>query len=67
MPWVSLETLKNLEFSLESDIWSLGVTFWEIFSLGCLPYAGMTCNSEFIHLLENGLRLPKPKFSTTDL
>jgi serine/threonine protein kinase len=66
-PWASVETLKNLEFSSKSDVWSLGVTFWEMFSLGALPYAGMTWNDEFIHLLENGLRLSKPNFATNEL
>jgi serine/threonine protein kinase len=64
---VSIETLKKLEISSKSDVWSLGVTFWEMFSLGALPYAGMTWNDEFIHLLENGLRLSKPNFATNEL
>jgi serine/threonine protein kinase len=66
-PWASVETLKCLEFSSKSDVWSLGVTFWEMFSLGALPYAGMTWNDEFILLLENGLRLSKPIFATNEL
>jgi serine/threonine protein kinase len=66
-PWASIETLKELEFSSYSDVWSLGVTLWEMFSLGASPYGGMTWNDEFLHLLENGMRLSKPTFSTNEL
>jgi serine/threonine protein kinase len=64
---VAIETLKKLEFSSYSDVWSLGVTLWEMFSLGASPYVGMTWNDEFLHLLENGLRLSKPSFATNEM
>jgi serine/threonine protein kinase len=67
VPWVSVETLRSLEFSSKSDVWSLGVTFWEIFSLGAVPYSGMTWNDELVQHLESGLRLSKPKFATDEL
>jgi serine/threonine protein kinase len=67
LPWVPIETIKGLEFSSKSDVWSLGVTFWEIFSLGAFPYSGMAWNDELVQLLENGLRLSKPKFATDEL
>ena len=36
--WMALECLQYNVFSAKSDIWSLGVCLWEIFSLAMEPY-----------------------------
>ncbi|XP_035701631.1 tyrosine-protein kinase receptor torso [Folsomia candida] len=58
--WMALESLKAFEFSVKSDVWSYGVTIWEIFSLGDQPYPTLTWNEAFIQALSSGLRPPRP-------
>ncbi|ODM94805.1 Tyrosine-protein kinase receptor Tie-1 [Orchesella cincta] len=62
LPWrnMAIESLKQMQFSVKSDIWALGITLWEIYTLGDKPYVGMRYNSDFIKLLQGGMRPPKP-------
>jgi len=46
--------------------WSYGVTCWEVFSLGRLPYAGIE-NQYIIRTLKNGYRLEKPDLCSDKL
>lgn len=58
------ESLTNLEFSTQSDIFSFGVLIWEVFSLGDSPWPGCEWTSNFASQLMDGMRLPKPTFAT---
>ncbi|ODM99250.1 Fibroblast growth factor receptor [Orchesella cincta] len=62
IPWklMAYETLIKMEFTCKSDVWSFGITAWEIFSLGKIPYAGLSWTVDFTDELLTGLRLPKP-------
>jgi serine/threonine protein kinase len=57
--WTAPEVIKHGTFSSSSDVWSFGVTMWEIFSYGELPYQSMS-NREAIDAVARGYRLPSP-------
>eukprot|EP00005_Dracoamoeba_jomungandri_P002720 CAMPEP_0174260100 /NCGR_PEP_ID=MMETSP0439-20130205/8839_1 /TAXON_ID=0 /ORGANISM="Stereomyxa ramosa, Strain Chinc5" /LENGTH=882 /DNA_ID=CAMNT_0015344257 /DNA_START=631 /DNA_END=3279 /DNA_ORIENTATION=- len=61
--WSSPESLQYKKFTHASDVWSFGVTMWEIFSYGAEPYPGLS-NTQVIEAILNKDRPPKPKQST---
>ncbi|XP_052256185.1 ALK tyrosine kinase receptor-like isoform X14 [Dreissena polymorpha] len=38
----SPETLLHNQYTFQSDVWSLGLLFWEVLSLGKTPYEGLS-------------------------
>ena len=46
--------------------WSYGVTCWEIFSLGRIPYPGVD-NANVITVLKSGKRLVQPQLCPPEL
>ncbi|CAH0383280.1 unnamed protein product [Bemisia tabaci] len=57
--WYAPESYNNGTFSSASDVWSFGVTLWEMFSFGQPPYGDMK-GDEVINFVEGGSRLPRP-------
>ncbi|KAH8384584.1 hypothetical protein KR093_001801 [Drosophila rubida] len=57
--WYAPESFNNGIFSHASDVWSFGVTLWEMFALGAPPY-GDKLNANAIEMVNQGYRLPQP-------
>ncbi|XP_058965898.2 fibroblast growth factor receptor 4 [Pocillopora verrucosa] len=64
--WMSMEALRGT-CTIKGDVWSFGVTLWEIVTLGELPYTGIKGILELYELLEGGARLPKPLHCSDEL
>ncbi|XP_070538021.1 tyrosine-protein kinase HTK16-like [Ptychodera flava] len=54
--WYAPESIYYGTFSHSSDVWSFGVTLWEMYSFGDQPYGDMM-GAQVIQLLEEGKRL----------
>ncbi|CAL8118447.1 unnamed protein product [Orchesella dallaii] len=65
--WMAVESLKQLEFSTKSDVWSYGITLWEMYSLGDIPYPGLSWDINFVTELENGLRMQSPSRAPSNI
>ncbi|XP_042368582.1 tyrosine-protein kinase receptor TYRO3-like [Plectropomus leopardus] len=57
--WMAMESLSESVYTTKSDVWSFGVTMWEIVSRGRTPYPGVH-NHELLDLLLSGHRLKPP-------
>ncbi|KAG7278395.1 hypothetical protein CRUP_038558 [Coryphaenoides rupestris] len=64
--WMSLESILNRSYTHQSDVWSYGVTVWELMTFGTKPYDGIPA-SEIAGVLEKGERLPQPPICTIDV
>jgi serine/threonine protein kinase len=57
--WMDVDFLETSIFTMSSDVWSFGVVFWEMLSIGRTPYAGCNAN-DTIKEIKAGLRLSPP-------
>uniref|UniRef100_A0A671XJ71 Receptor protein-tyrosine kinase n=1 Tax=Sparus aurata TaxID=8175 RepID=A0A671XJ71_SPAAU len=64
--WMALESILNRTYTHQSDVWSYGVTVWELMTFGTKPYDGIPA-SEIARVLEKGERLPQPPICTIDV
>ncbi|ELU14235.1 hypothetical protein CAPTEDRAFT_151490 [Capitella teleta] len=63
--WMAPESLAKEEgkervYTKETDVWSFGITLWEIYSMGETPYPKQKSHG-VEDLLRSGYRLPKPE------
>uniref|UniRef100_A0A8B9SWL2 Receptor protein-tyrosine kinase n=1 Tax=Anas platyrhynchos TaxID=8839 RepID=A0A8B9SWL2_ANAPL len=64
--WMALESILHRIYTHQSDVWSYGVTVWELMTFGSKPYDGIPA-SEISSVLEKGERLPQPPICTIDV
>ncbi|XP_055693525.1 tyrosine-protein kinase Shark isoform X2 [Lutzomyia longipalpis] len=64
--WYAQESFNYGTFSHASDVWSFGITLWEMYTLGEPPYGDMK-GVDVIKLIEEGKRLLKPTLCPDDI
>ncbi|XP_048868800.1 receptor tyrosine-protein kinase erbB-2 [Brienomyrus brachyistius] len=64
--WMALESILHRKFTHQSDVWSYGVTIWELMTFGAKPYDLIPAR-QIPELLEGGERLPQPLICTIDV
>ena len=64
--WGSPEAVHGLVFSEASDVWAVGVTCWEVFANGKMPWPGENNNSTMLKI-RKGKRMRQPKSCPSDV
>jgi L1 cell adhesion molecule len=64
--WLALESIHHRIFTHQSDVWSYGVTLWELFTYGKRPYDNIHAY-DIPEFLEKGQRLSQPSICTIDV
>nr|KAG5703678.1 hypothetical protein BaRGS_002552 [Batillaria attramentaria] len=57
--WMAPESLKDGVFTCMSDMWSYGVVLWEMATLACQPYQGLS-NEEVVKFVVEGRIMDEP-------
>ena len=57
--WMDVDFFETGVLRMSSDVWSFGVVFWEMLSMGGLPYPGGDAE-DTIKKIKAGFRLPVP-------
>lgn len=54
------ESLADGVFTTKSDVWGLGVTMWELCTMGSFPYQGLSNSDVVLYVKEeNIMEMPK--------
>ena len=72
MRWTAPESLVSRLFSQKSDVWSFGVTLFELFTFGTAPYSDAVATEtktlqSFISFLRSGYKLTLPTGTASDM
>ena len=58
--WTAPEAALYNRFTIKADVWSFGITLYEVITYGRFPYPGMT-NAQTLEALQQGYRMPAPQ------
>ena len=61
---ISIQNTQQKYFIISK--WSLGVTIWEMLTMGQLPYTSLP-STELLQFLKNSFRLPQPPICPDNL
>ncbi len=61
MRWAGPEVLTSKKLSKYSDVWSFGVTCWEVFTNADIPYLEKQTKAEVAEFVFKGGRLKQPQ------
>lgn len=64
--WYAPECIHLAKFSHASDVWSFGVTLWEMYTFGAIPYEEMSTD-DMRAFIEVGRRLAIPENCPIDV
>ena len=69
--WLAPESIEfapaRIEFTHASDVWSFGITCWEILTLGGKPWHDVHNFKEIIRLIKLGCRLKQPEIVSIEV
>ena len=66
LKWLAIECIERGIYSHKSDVWSFGVTIWELLTYGKRPFQN-TQAKDLLNLLKSGGRLEQPDNCSTEL
>ncbi|XP_069500975.1 tyrosine-protein kinase receptor UFO-like isoform X2 [Ambystoma mexicanum] len=64
--WMAIESITEYIYTPKTDVWSFGVTMWEVLSCGMTPYPGVQNHEMYLHL-QRGNRMEKPPLCPGEL
>ena len=64
--WMSPESIREGLFTPHTDVWSYGITLWELSTIGGFPYQGLS-NTEVLEKVNQGGTLEIPHHSSPEM
>ena len=58
------ESIKDGQWGIKSDVWAFGITLWEAWSAGAVPYSDVTSDNDLSSQVVEGMRYKKKWFDS---